>query len=225
MGETFYYVSHEKMDYRDWIKYEYDADGKVLLASRVNGPLYLDDDFQTDAPYRAIFDADGNYPVFEADLLENSVFNLDGDHKPISVKTAVNPDPPPEPELELEPTPLYLHVVMTDGDGREPVGLLNDGIDSISIVATFRVGEASDSTVITSISNTWRVTIREDGGSIYDIILITFVNGIATVTYKTTASPDICDIREEDMDLITMGDTTYRINIVGNTQFKVFRSL
>jgi len=217
MGETFYYVSHTEMEYRDWIKYEYDADGNVLIATRVNGPLYLDEEFETEAPYMAIFDVDGNYPSFEADLIEGTVFTLDGDHKPVIVKTAVNPT--------SEPEDLYLHVVMSDGDGREPIGLQNNGINSISIVVTFRTTEESDSSVIAAINNVWRVAIRNSMNGVYDIILITFVSGVATVTYKTTLLPDICSIQEYDMDPIIIGDVTYKINIIGNTVFKVFRSL
>jgi len=121
---------------------------------------------------------------------------------------------------------LYIYLAMTDGDGRKPLGIKNDGIDSLGIVATFRQTEDPESVVIEVITDmSWRVTIRESSGSIYDIIDVIFTNGIASLNYVTTNKTSICDIKESDFEKITFGGTEYTLKLIGDTTFKVYRQL
>ena len=133
----------------------------------------------------------------------------------------------PETELFSESVSnnIYLHTNLSGGDGIDPIGITNDGIESISILATFRTGEDSESDVITSINSSWRVTIRNKNNDIYDIVNVTFTNGVVSFNYTTTSSPDICSIVESDFEDVTIGETTYEIKLIGNTTFKVYRSL
>lgn len=131
-----------------------------------------------------------------------------------------------EPVEEVTPNYLYIHIAMTDGDGREPLGIKNDGIDSLGIVATFRASDDPVSPVITQVTGmTWRVNIRGSLNQIYDIIDVAFVDGIASVAYVTTDKADVCQVLESDFEQITVGETTYTLKLVGNTTFKVYRNL
>jgi hypothetical protein len=122
---------------------------------------------------------------------------------------------------------LYLHINLTDGDGEEPIGILNDGIDSLHVNAIFRQTSESSSQILTMINNYWRVVIRDSDGLIYDIVKVTFVNGVADLYYKTTNKPAICNLLEKDLNEMPVIFNTiqYTIKIVGDTKFKVYRSL
>jgi hypothetical protein len=121
---------------------------------------------------------------------------------------------------------LFIHLGMTDGDGREPLGIKNNGTDILGIVATFRQSADPVSPVIEAITGlSWRVTIRNEAGRIYDIVDVAFVNGVASFNYTTTGNPDICSIRESDFDQIELGGTTYVLKLVGDSTFKVYRQL
>ena len=120
---------------------------------------------------------------------------------------------------------LYIHIGMADGDGLDPIGIINNGTDKITITATFRSGTEPNSSVITAVTGmSWRVSIRNNV-DIYDIIMIPFINGVATVNYTTTGLPGICSISESDLEQITVGDTIYVLKIIGDTTFKVYRTL
>jgi len=125
-----------------------------------------------------------------------------------------------------EATNLYIHLEMTDGDGREPLGILNDGIDSLGIVATFRASSDPASPVIAAVTGfSRRVTIRNEARQIYDIVDVTFTDGVATFDYTSDSRPDVCQILESDFDAIVMGETIYNLKLVGSSVFKVYRSL
>jgi len=133
--------------------------------------------------------------------------------------------PPETPETPVV-NYLYIHLEMTDGDGREPIGIKNDGVDGLSVVATFRQSEDPESSVLTSVTGmSWRVTIRDISNQVYDIVDVTFTNGVSSFVYTTSDKPAICYIREYDLEKVTFGDTEYTLKLVGDTTFKVYRQL
>jgi hypothetical protein len=122
-------------------------------------------------------------------------------------------------------TYLYLHIGMVDGDEKEPIGIKNDGTDYMTVTATFRVGASPTSDVVAAINDEWRVLIRDNDGSIYDVILVAFVNGISTFVYKTTNRPAVCTMKESDLEMITLGPNIYKMKFVSEPQFTIYRTL
>ena len=153
----------------------------------------------------------------------------------IDISAPPPPPPPPwsydeETESFINPVVaknyLYIHLTMSDGDGREPLGIINNGIDALSIIATFRESEDPSSSVITSITGlSWRISIRDSSNFIYDIIDVPFTNGVASVSYTTTDKSAICSVLESDFEKITVGETIYTLKLVGDSTFKVYRQL
>ena len=129
---------------------------------------------------------------------------------------------PPEPVVENN---LYIHLELV-GDGRTPVGIKNDGVDILSVTATFRQTMDPLSTVIASVTDmSWRITIRDINNNIYDIVDVTFTDGVASFDYTTDNKANVCQISESDFEEITVGETTYTLKIVGDNTFKVYRAL
>ena len=124
-----------------------------------------------------------------------------------------------------EITYLYMHVTMVDGDGKEPIGLKNDGIDYMTATCTFRATENPLSPVITSINEEWRVLIRDNDSLIYDVVLVVFTNGVATLVYKTINKPGICTMQESDLELIELGGNTYKVKLANTVKFFIYRTL
>lgn len=153
-------------------------------------------------------------PPVDGDFVE---YNY-GDGRSVR-KTYHTPVDPPEPNH------LCIHLAMTDGDGREPLGIKNNGVDALGIVATFRQSEDPASPIITAVNMAWRVTIRNEAGLIYDIVDVSFVEGVASFSYTTTGAPDICGILESDFEPYDLGGTIYEFKLIGNATFKVYRQL
>jgi len=134
----------------------------------------------------------------------------------------------PEPGSPGEtPNYLFLHIDLSDGDGIDPIGMLNNGIDTISIAAAFRETEDPASAVLTVINGMWRVVIRDSDNLVYDIIGVNFTNGESNFQYTTSNKAAICTIKESDLNAIpiVMGETTYKIKLVNPVTFKVYRVL
>jgi len=131
-----------------------------------------------------------------------------------------------QPVLDTR-TPLYLHITLTDGDGIDPIGMLNDGVDAISISAAFRQTADPASAVLTMITGMWRVVIRDSDNLVYDIIGVEFINGVASFPYTSTNRPAICKLHESDLNAlpIIIGETEYKIVLVNPVEFKVYRTL
>lgn len=122
-------------------------------------------------------------------------------------------------------TTLFAHINVTGGDGNTPIGIVNDGVDSFSINVAIREGEEPDSAIVTSFTNmNYRVKIREDSGSIYDIINVNFVDGVSTFNYSTTNKASVCLVQEDDLIPINIGSVEYKIGLVGNTEFIIYRN-
>lgn len=125
-----------------------------------------------------------------------------------------------------EPDCLFIHLAMSGGDGRDPIGIRNNGIDALNVVATFRESENPSSPVITAIDGvSWRITVRNAKGDIYDIVDVAFAAGVASFAYTTDNKPDVCQILESDFEQIEIGGTTYTLKLIGDNIFKVYRQL
>jgi len=126
---------------------------------------------------------------------------------------------------ELTPNYLYIHLAMT-GDGRTPVGIKNNGVDSLAVTATFRQTSNPASPAISSIHDvSWRVTIRDTNNNIYDIVDVNFIQGVAAFNYTTNNNANICQILESDFEVIEFGGQTYTLKLIGDSTFKVYRDL
>jgi len=119
---------------------------------------------------------------------------------------------------------IFLHIDLSDGDGLSPIGIVNDGANSIHVVATLRQTSDPNSDVI-PLSGKWRIPIRDDQGHIYDIILVNVIDGVADFYYSTTHRPAVCHIDEKDFEPLSYNNELYLIKIVGNTTFKVYRAI
>jgi hypothetical protein len=201
--------------------YEYDVNGLILYINVIDIPLAYEDienqhPMETESIARFVVEHDGNNTQFENLQLGYDFFDaFDENGVPTSV------------DISNRPIDIYLHMILTDGDGKDPIGIQNDGIDTLAVSATFRTTEDPASSIITAIDNReWRVTIRSFPYGIYDIVNIKFIQGELSLNYTTTNLPALCKIAEEDFELIEIEEgIMYKINLIGNTRFKVFRQL
>ena len=93
-------------------------------------------------------------------------------------------------------TTVFVDITLSGGDGRnDPIGLLNDGIDAVHVVATIK--DRDGNTV--PVTMPFRVELRRENGEIYDIVLVNVVNGVAEFDYKTTLPPALVYIDEKDL--------------------------
>ena len=122
-------------------------------------------------------------------------------------------------------TYLYLHIDMVDGDGKEPIGIKNDGVDYMTVTVTFRATDNPASPVIEAINDEWRVLIRDNTSAIYDVVLIVFTNGVVEFQYKTTNRPAVCTLDEDDLEFINLGEDVYKLKIANEAKFTVYRVL
>ncbi len=131
--------------------------------------------------------------------------------------TAVTAAPPKE---------VWLHVAITGGDGDDPPGILNDGTDALSITATLRATVDPASPVI-PVSGTWRVTVRDDTGAIYDVVKVQMNAGVVSASYTTTSRPAVCELREQDFTPVPdpAGGEPYTVRLAGQAAWKVYREL
>ena len=117
---------------------------------------------------------------------------------------------------------VFLHISLTDGDGLKPIGITNDGVSKIHV--TLRQTSDPKSDVIL-LSGKWRIPIRDDRGHIYDMILVNLVDGVTEFDYTITHRPAICKIDENDFEIIEISGVKYKVRIVGDNIFKVYRAL
>jgi len=208
----------DAMDRAIYSVYEYNSYGLILDTNVIDIPLAYED-FEnqdlnhSDSIARFIVEHDGNNTQFEDLQADYDIFDsFDENGMPVSVNKS------------NRPINIYLHLNLSDGDGKEPIGIQNNGVDILTVTATFRYTEDPESDIITAIDNVeWRVTIRSYPGDIYDIVNIEFVGGTLSLNYTTTNRPAICKISDEDFEIIEMAGTKYKINLIGDATFKVFR--
>jgi hypothetical protein len=234
-----------------WNIYEYDKDGKIVYSELITRPYHEDNDKEVrnsftnflmwplkeeDSEYRIIIKHDENNESYQ-NLRIDSIFEIDDSGNVLSLifsapepEPEVEPDPDQEPEEEPFYKPgidydaeIFLHVTLTDGDGKKPIGIQNNGTDSLNVSATFRTGDEQTDPIIDVINQEWRVTIREPKSRIYDIVNIEFINGILNFHYTTTNKPANCIINEDDFEIVSLNEVRYKMTLIGDTNFKVYR--
>lgn len=139
--------------------------------------------------------------------------------------------------LENPPTyEIWYHIDATGGDGQNPIGIRNDGVDALNITATARSSQ-DPASAIRLINDTFRMEIRTQDGYVYDVVLITFVDGIGTLVYTddapkgntltlSMADGAECQINEDgSVNTPPFVDElqVYSIHLAGETQFIVYR--
>ena len=119
---------------------------------------------------------------------------------------------------------VFLHISFSGGDGMIPLGILNNGQDSIDVDITLRKDINPESDII-PVSGTWRIVIRNQDGQVYDIIRVTLTDGISKISYTTTNPPAICKVEEKDFEKLRIDNNEFSIKIIGNPIFKVYRDV
>jgi hypothetical protein len=124
---------------------------------------------------------------------------------------------------------VYLHVALSGGDGRkDPIGVENNGIEKLHANCTVRAGEATDSAIIDAIPDkSWRILLRHNDGSEYETINVSMVSGVIAFDYYTkNIKTGLVYVDESALDeIFEIGGYKYRIKLVGDTEFKVYRNL
>ena len=122
---------------------------------------------------------------------------------------------------------LYLHVALVGGDGRsDPIGIANDGVETINVVATLRQDEEVESSVLESISGDFRIILRHSSGDEFSTIKVAMDAGVIRFPFKTTSSmTGLVNILSSDMTkTFSLDGKEYRLKIVGDTQSKVYEN-
>jgi hypothetical protein len=133
---------------------------------------------------------------------------------------------------------IWYHMSVTGGDGKVPVGIRNDGIDSLLVTITARETEDPTSP-IRPITDNFRVDIKTQDGSVYDVVLVAFVNGVGTINYTddnkkgnnlmVTIPDNLKVMVNEDgsVSVVTRGviptGNIYSVYLIGSTHFVVYR--
>jgi len=127
--------------------------------------------------------------------------------------------------LDVSPTPtLWLHVSLSGGDGDTPPGIKNDGTDTLTVNVALRAGPEPEAPLVPA-SGSFRVTVRDDTGAVYDVVKVSLASGQASFAYTTGGRPGLCRLEERDLAPLTAGDTTYRLRLAQPVEFKVYREL
>lgn len=118
---------------------------------------------------------------------------------------------------------IYLNISMADGDEMAPIGIINDGVDTIQITATLRGGQEPAAPVI-PYSKEWRIIIRDNENKIYDVVKVAMVAGVISFAYNTANTPAICHIDPADLaDVFEINGEKYSLVLSGDVEFKVYR--
>lgn len=133
---------------------------------------------------------------------------------------------------------IWYHMSVTGGDGKFPVGIKNDGVDSLVVTITARETQELESP-IRPINDSFRVDIKTEEGYVYDVVLITFVNGVGTINYTddnkkgnnlvVTIPENLKVSVDNDGHVTVVGfdsrteETVYSVHLTGDTRFVVYR--
>lgn len=133
---------------------------------------------------------------------------------------------------------VWYHIEMTGGDGKIPLGIQNNGTDSIMVAVTVRETEDKESP-IRSINDSFRVEIKAQDGTTYDVLLVTLTNGVGSVSYTDSGTKgDILTITIPKDLFVTINESggisvvnrgsqhsgeIYSVHLIGDTQFVVYR--
>lgn len=133
---------------------------------------------------------------------------------------------------------IWYHMSVTGGDGKVPVGIRNDGVDALVVTITARETEDPTSP-IRPVNDNFRVDIKTEDGSVYDVVLVTFVNGVGVINYTddnkkgnnlTVTIPENLRVsinNDGTVSVVTRGVTPegniYSVYLIGSTRFVVYR--
>jgi hypothetical protein len=130
--------------------------------------------------------------------------------------------------VEVSPAPadpeVWLHLAVTGGDGDTPPGVLNDGVDALTVTAAIRSGSGQADPVV-PLEGAWRITIRDDVGAVYDVVKVTLTAGESSVAYTTSGRTAVCQVLESDFLPVEVSGVTYRVRLAAPVAFKVYREL
>lgn len=118
------------------------------------------------------------------------------------------------------PKILYINVTLSEGDGIDPIGIVNNGTDYIAVSGSIKYNNE-----IIPLTGSWRITIRGSDGNIYDIVLVSITNGEFSFNYTTTNKPEICSVKDSDFESIIFNNETYEVKLANPFVFKVYRAL
>lgn len=118
---------------------------------------------------------------------------------------------------------LYLHSEMAGGDGKDPIGILNDDSSTLSISAAMRFSSDPNSDIVTAFNGEWRIKIRDESDMIYDIITVEFINGESVINYTTKNKAAECYISEDDFDPVEYNGVIYSVRMVDDISFIVYK--
>ena len=118
---------------------------------------------------------------------------------------------------------LFVTISMSGGDGRtDPIGVANDGIEALSVGIAIK--DKTGATV--PISGSWRITLRHEDGSVYEILAVTITNGLASFSYTTTGRMGEVSINDYDLtEKFPINGKTYGLKVAGSSKFKVYRKV
>ncbi len=189
--------------------------------------------------YKYIINPDSPWQVRVTGAMYNTLYNFDS----ATQLPFVSHDDSERFALEvidaLENPPRYevwYHIDATGGDGQNPAGIQNNGTDALTITVTAKETEDIESPV-RLINDTFRMEIRTQDGYVYDVVLITFVNGIGTIVYTDDAPKGntlILSVAEGlyvqinpdgSVNVPPFNDEQqgYSVHLAGETQFIVYR--
>jgi hypothetical protein len=133
---------------------------------------------------------------------------------------------------------IWYHMSVTSGDGKIPVGIRNDGVDTLVVTITARETEDPTSPII-PISDSFRVDIKTQDGFVYDVILVTLINGVGVINYTddnkkgnnlVVAIPDNLKVVINENNSVSVVDRSfvpegniYSVYLTGSTHFVVYR--
>ena len=87
---------------------------------------------------------------------------------------------------------VFIHVTLSSNE------IHANGSDAITINFTLREGGHPESVIKSSINRSWIALLRDDNRNIYDVVKVTFVNGVANISYRTS-KPGVVSLINTDV--------------------------
>lgn len=126
------------------------------------------------------------------------------------------------------PIPLYVHVNISGGDGKYPVGIPNDTTSTCLIDVSIRTGTDSTSPIF-PVTSDWRVNLRSvNTNSVVDMILVSLINGQASINYKSDVgmiSEEIYLSSDDVYEQFENNGIVYKFELVSEPHIKLYRVL